>query len=109
MSTGLPTENHWLVLAWVSSMPSEEQTQQASAGQLTVELQSQTSGCQDVAENIAFLVEALCRQGGFPGKGLQMVCLGLGCGMGSIDVELLSVVKKVNSKVTKTHIILGFR
>ena len=65
-----------------------------------------------MAENIAFLVEALCRQGGFPGKGLQMACLDLGCGMGSIDsidVELLSVVKKVHSKVTKTHIILGSR
>ena len=66
VSTGPPTEGHWLVSALVSVTPSAEQTQQALAGQLTMELGLQS---QNAAENAAFLVGALCRPGGFPKRG----------------------------------------
>ena len=66
VSTGTPTEGHWLLLTgppteghWlVSATPLAEQTRQALAGQLTMELglQSQTSGSQDTAKNVAFLM-----------------------------------------------------
>ena len=83
MSTGPLTEGHWQVSAWVSDTPLAVQTWQALAGQSTMELglQSQTSRSKDAAENVAFLVGALCRPGGFHTKGTFQLRLELRHGL----------------------------